>query len=204
VSDALRRSGAGHVRVAEAAGPRDGALLDVLVVTVDDLGRQEIIEAPRAGLASDGRGLQLLCTDARVPGGDAPRTHAIELPAPDLSAWEALGLAVPDDYLRCRAVRAALASMVTPHGWSVTELHDWDGDTLHGLELRRAEPGDGTERVVRAARATVTPAGPELVLEEGTITTRGEERPFYGGSFRVALPGADFGAFLAAVGPLAR
>ena len=96
---------------------------------------------------------------------------------------------------------AALTAIVQPHGWSVSALQDWDGTTLVGLELRQREPHDG-ERIVRAARATLSPVGPELLLEEGDITTRGEVRPFYGGVYRIALPGADYGRWLAVVGTL--
>jgi hypothetical protein len=90
--------------------------------------------------------------------------------------------------------------VVGPHGWSVSSLQGWDGSTLLGLELSRPEPGGG-ERIVRAARASLSPVGPELVLEQGSIRTRGDERPFFGGTYRIALPGADYGSWLASVGP---
>ena len=73
-------------------------------------------------------------------------------------------------------------------------------ETRWGRELRRPEPGGG-ESVVRATRATLSPVGPELFLAEGSITTRGDERPFYEGVYRIALPGSDYGRWLATVGP---
>lgn len=198
VSEALRRSGAPAVQVAEAAGPRDGALVDLLLILDEHEGESRVVEAARARLASDGRGLQLLCSEAGAPGGAAPGAFSIELPSPDLAAWQALGLPLPAGYLERSAVVAALALVVEPHGWSVGALQGWDGSALVGLELRRDEPGGG-ERLVRAARASLSPVGPELVLEDGSIAVRGDERPFYGGVHRIALPGSDYGCWLASV-----
>jgi hypothetical protein len=200
VSEALLASGVVDVQVAEADGPRAGALFDLLLLVPDPLGGQRALQAPRAELASDGRGLQLLCPDARVAGAVAPGAYAIDLPDPDLPAWEALGLPLPQGYLQRASVAAALTLVVGPHGWSVSSLQGWDGSTLLGLELSRPEPGGG-ERIVRAARASLSPVGPELVLEQGSIRTRGDERPFFGGTYRIALPGADYGSWLASVGP---
>jgi hypothetical protein len=198
VSAALRASGAGTVQVVETAGLAEGRLLGLLLIVAEPQGVQRVLEAASAGLASDGGGLQLVCTDARSTDGGEPGPFAIELPAPDLQAWASLGLTLPPGYLERQAVEAALGLALQPHGWSVSVLQDWDGATLLGLELRRRDAPDD-ERVVRAAVATFSPVGPELVLEQGELTTRGETRPFYGGVYRIALPGADYGRWLSAV-----
>ncbi|MHC5210785.1 MAG: hypothetical protein ACYTG2_08720 [Planctomycetota bacterium] len=197
VGEALRTSGVAHVQVVEAVGPQEGSLTGVMLILSDDLGAQRVVEAARAELAADERGLHLLCSDL---GGVADQTLSIALPDPDLAAWDALGLLLPPGYEERTAVVAALGVVVQPHGWSVSGLQDWDGETLWGLELRRPEPGGG-ESVVRATRATLSPVGPELFLAEGSITTRGDERPFYEGVYRIALPGSDYGRWLATVGP---
>jgi len=123
----------------------------------------------------------------------------IELPDLDPEAWRALGVTPPAGFTPVPQVAAALDALLAPHGYTVVGLGSFDGVTLGDVVLRQEDSQGTVLRTLKAARAEVLPVGPELVLQSGTITIAGDERPFFQDECRVPLPGCDFGQWLAAI-----
>ena len=201
-SDALRRSGAGHAAVLEARLGEDGALADLLVRLAEAEQPARLVAAERALLtAARGRAaLRLEGLSGDV--GDAGEALEIDLPSFDAAAWIALGLQPPGPFRAVGDVSTVLAGLLERQGWQLEALQGVDGEMLHGVELSQVDPGGQVLRTLRAARGTLG-AGPELTLWDGTVTTGGDERPFFGGLFRLPLPGLDAAAWKLALAPSA-
>ncbi|MGQ0553627.1 MAG: hypothetical protein ACT4PU_10450 [Planctomycetota bacterium] len=141
---------------------------------------------------------QMCLTLTAVSAADGASLPDVEVPLPNFAAasWSALGLAVPDRWTSLQRTRTALAALTQPAGYRVMRLEGWDGHELLGLELHQEDSAGQTLRILKAQRAEVLPMGPALELREGTVTSGGEERPFFKDLFRLQLPGGDFGAWL--------
>ena len=202
-SDALRRSGAGHAVILEGRLGEDGALADLLVRLAEAEQPARLVAAER-GVLSAARGraalrLEGLSGDVGEAGAEALE---IDLPSFDAAAWIALGLQPPGPFRAVGDVSSVLAGLLERQGWQLEALQGVDGEMLHGLELSQVEPGGQVLRTLRAARGTLA-AGPELTLWDGTVTTGADERPFFGGIFRLPLPGLDAAAWRLALAPSA-
>lgn len=198
-SEALRRSGAPQAVVLEARLGEDGVLHGVLARLTGDDQPARLISAESASLAfASGRAslrLQGLSGDV----GEAADVIDIDLPSFDSGAWVLAGLAVPSNFKAASAVSLALGALLDKQGWHLDALHGVDGATLLGIELSQQDANGQVLRTVRAPRAMLSP-GPELTLWNGTVTTGGDERGFFGGIFNLPLPGLDTAAWSAALG----
>ena len=209
LSDALRRSGASQAAILQARLGEDGVLHDVLARLTEDEQPPRVLAAERAALvASLGRACLRLEGVSAGPGADAgavagaevPERFEIDLPSFDPAPWSALGVAVPPAFRAASKATTALNGLLERFGWQLDALGGIDGEMLLGLELSQIETGGKVLRTLRAARGTLV-AGPELTLWEGAVTTNGDERPFFGGVFRLPLPGLDASAWGAALAP---
>jgi len=209
LSEALRRSGAAQAAILQARLGEDGVLHDVLARLTEDEQPPRVLAAERAALvASLGRACLRLEGVSAGPGADAgavagaelPERFEIDLPSFDPAPWSALGLAVPPAFRAASKVTTALNGLLERFGWQLDALGGIDGEMLLGLELSQIETGGKVLRTLRAARGTLV-GGPELTLWEGAVTTNGDERPFFGGVFRLPLPGLDASAWGAALAP---
>ena len=203
VSEALRRSGASQASILQARLGEDGALQDVLARVTEDEQPPRVLSAERATLVA-ALGHASLRLEG-VSAGDDPAIHTpevfdIDLPSFDPAPWIALGLVVPGPFRATGEVMTALNALLQRFGWQLDALGGVDGETLLGLELSQVESGGEVLRRLRAARGSLG-AGPELTLWEGAVTTNGDERPFFGGVFRLPLPGIDAAAWSAALVP---
>jgi hypothetical protein len=203
VTAAMRASGVSDAQLLEIGGVSDGALQEVLVAWPAAGGRAPaVLQAASARLVAEHGRAWLRLEQARMPGADAaagaPRD--VELPALDTDAWRALGVALPPGFVPLPQVKAALEALIAPHGYRVAELGSFDGERLGELVLRQEDANGVPLRTLHAREAVLLPVGPELELRDGATVTDGDERPFFHGVFRLALPGSDFGAWLAAVG----
>jgi len=202
-SAALRASGVGDAQLLEVSGISDGALQGVLFGQPGTAGQPAtLLQAASAHVVAEKGRAWLRLEQARPPGAD-PATgapHDVELPALDLELWRALGVALPPGLVPLPQVRTALEALTAPHGYRVTELGSFDGERLGDLVLRQEDANGIPLRTLRAREAVLLPVGPELELRDGSTLTGTDERPFFHGVFRLALPGSDFGAWLQAVG----
>jgi hypothetical protein len=202
-SEALRRGGAAQSSILQARLGQDGALHDVLARVTEDDQPPRVLSAERAVLvtALGHASLRLEGVSATDDAGAAPPDIVdIDLPSYDPAPWTALGLVVPGPFRAASDVTAALNGLLQRFGWQLEALGGVDGETLLGLELSQVEAGGRVLRTLRAARGSLA-AGPELTLWEGAVTTNGDERPFFGGVFRLPLPGLDAAAWSAALVP---
>ncbi len=199
-SAALRASGAEETRVLEAGGVEGGELRDVVVARPGrDPAEPRLVTAASAALVSQGGRAFLRLRSAVTAGAEAtePADEDVELPALDADAWRALGLALPADLVPLPRVQDALGELLAPFGYRVTGLGSFDGQRFGGLELRQDAADGFPARTLRAAEGTLLPVGPELELHDGTIATGDDVRPFFHGVYRLPLPGADYGVWLA-------
>ncbi len=200
LTTALRGSGAKEATVLEAGPVVDGALTGVLVMLGgSDSVSGRVVRAETARLLVE-RGMALLRLESvQEPDRETPTASLdVALPELDPAAWRALGLEAPGDFVPISKVSEALGALLSPQGYVVVRLESFDGLTLGGLELRQEDTRGTCLRTLMAATGEVRPVGPELALEGGSILVGDDARPFFQGQCRVPLPGADYGAWLAA------
>lgn len=202
-SEALRRGGAAQSVILQARLGEDGALHDVLARVTEDEQPPRVLSAERALLVA-ALGHASLRLEGVSAGDDAaagtPEVFDIDLPSFDPAPWSAMGLAVPGPFRAASEVTAALNGLLQRFGWQLDALGGLNGETLLGVELSQVEADGRVLRTLRAARGSLG-AGPELTLWEGAVTTNGDERAFFGGVFRLPLPGLDAAAWSAALVP---
>jgi hypothetical protein len=190
VTSALRGSGVHGISVVEAGAVLEGALSGLLVVhEATEETPSRAVHAERGELAVEAGQPVLRLSNAGTT------LESVPLPSIERASWQQLGLALPDAALSVTRLSAALTALIGPQGWRVAELRGWDGETLRGLKLEQVEASGHVTRVLRAERGLVR-AGPELELKDGTLRVGEDERAFYAGVYRLALPGANLEAWL--------
>lgn len=196
---ALKASGVPDVSIVELGTVSEGVMHGVLVMHADpEGGPPRVLRAGQAGIVAVGGLTALRLDDVVAADGSPAPAELLPLPELDRAAWEQLGVAVPAGAVAVSRLAVALGALVEPHGWRVAELRGWDGQALSGLRLEQLDVNGRVTRALRAERAVVLP-GPELELSAGTLTVDGNERPFFGDVYRLALPSGDFGAWLLAL-----
>jgi hypothetical protein len=200
----LHASGAPDVALVEVQSVSQGALAGLLVKFEDpDGGPARVLRAATGDIVVDrGRtGLRLL--DVATADGQPAPAELVPLPTLDRAAWEALGVVVPGDAASSSRLAKALGALVEPQGWHVAELRGCDAGTLVGLRLQQQDADGRVTRELRAERGVLGP-GEVLELSDGTLKVGADERPFYQNVYRLPLPGADLGAWRAALAAEAR
>jgi len=204
LNEALVKSGVDDLKILEYGTMADGRATDLLLFRGGPFAEPATLAAQSARLLVEERGSILRLEGVRDPR-DGPRAEAlprldVDLPAIDLAAWESAGLASPTGLAPLPDVEQALAALLEPTTFGLDDLGGWNGEALLDVALRERDDYGATRRVLRADRAVVDAAGAALVLEDGTVEAHGEIRPFFRGTFRLELPGADLEAWREAVG----
>ncbi len=225
---ALRAGGATDARIAEVGGLDAGGLLDLLVVRTDEFGLPiEVVRGRRADLTTVG-GRTVLRVQ-RIPAEVAAEAQATQppttpalgalgaleaalgivapidvfdilLPAFDPAPWRALGLSVPE-VTPLSDLLIAFQEVIEPWGLRVVSAEGLIDDALLDVVVKEENDRGELQRTYRAARARLLAEGPELVLEVGTVTVNGEQRPFFRDTLHLALPGADLRPWRSALLP---
>lgn len=188
---ALESGGVRSVRVIEFGAKSDGGLQEVLLHRVDLPTGERGVETWES-LALEARDGELV-----LRLSDEGREDVV-LPM-QLAGAEALSrtpLRVPPSLLRLATAREALAGLFRGQDLEIVRIGGFENGTLLDLELRDLRGGSsGEPQQLRAARGRVLEVGPTLLLQEGTLTVDGAERPFWRGEYRRALSGADVGSY---------
>ena len=197
LNDAMFAAGLRTLQLVEAGAVAHHRVEDLLLMEHDrQTGGSEILPA-RAAWLREGQGVVELVVERTE--GDGVSHEAHRLPVWDPAHWEGTGLALDTDFLPVGDVAQALNRLLARQSYRLVGLGGFEDGELRDVVVSQVDP-DGTVLLTYvAARGEVVREGPELLLHDGYVEEDGEERPFWRGTSRLPLPGADFVAWQKAV-----
>jgi len=197
VSDALAASAVTDFSIVEYGFVEAGVLHDVLMARLDARGVPTAAEHfDRAHLQMRLGVVELVFERDAGAEDDAAFNEAMPMPAADLAAWAAVGLAVEEGLVPVARASEALAAVLEGQLLELSSLGGYFEGRFHDLVLVERDGRGVISRTWTAALAELLPVGPTLVLEDGHLEEDGVQRPFWKGRTRLVLEGALYDTFL--------
>jgi hypothetical protein len=200
VSDALAASGVTEFSIVEHGPVEDGRLRDVLMTRHDASGAPTAAEHfDRASLQMRFGVVELVLERDALEDGSAELIEVVPMPAADLAAWAAAGMALDDERVTVARASEALSAVLVGQTMELVSLGGYDAGQFFDLVLVERDRRGSISRTWTAELAELLPVGPTLLLEGGHLEEGGVTRPFWNGRTRLVLEGALYNTFLTAL-----
>lgn len=194
VAQALLASGVFDVSIVEHGKVKDGVLYDVLLARHDEQGLALKAETyDRAHLQMRTGVVELVLEKGAIAEG--AEVERLPMPTASVEAWAAAGLELDAGLITVAQASAALTAVLSGQSISLDSLGGFEDGEFVNLVIVERDLRKVVFRTWSAARGELLPGGPTLLLKDGFLEEGGTSRPFWNGQTRLALEGADYGAF---------
>ncbi|GEM_PF-2697315 len=194
VSQALLASGIFDVSIVEHGLVTDGVMYDVLLARHDEQGLALKAETyDRAHLQMRTGVVELVLE--KGPIAEGAEVERLPMPAASIPAWAAAGLELDAGLITVAQASAALTAVLNGQSIALDSLGGFENGEFVDLVIVERDLRKVVFRTWSSARAELLPEGPTLLLKDGFLEEGGTTRPFWNGRTRLALEGADYGAF---------